>query len=271
MPIKSFIINLPESTQRRAFMETQMQFFPELNYEFFNATDARKMSDEQINQVYDYKAAFKTLGREMVRGEIGVALSQLSVMQKIVLQKEIALIMEDDLLISPYFSESLAKAVKFIEKETPRIVLFTPAPQYSSLDPIVINAAQKRAIYKVWKDASCAACYLINATACEIILKEYQVIHNVIDNWGYFIRNSKIDIRVVVPHVVAFSKHGLSMSTIDVHKNRDEKVYSVVHTTSFYKRLKNKFINIYQNRKFKVIRNYQNVWYNSGDLIQPNF
>lgn len=269
--INTYIINLKQSEDRRLFMEAQLNLFPELKGNFIDATDARLLTDETINKIYDEELAIKTLNRKMVKGEIGVALSQMQAMHEITNDGGFGLIMEDDLLISPYLSDAFTPAVNFIQNPNPRIVLFTPVPQYSAINPIEINKLQNRHIYKVWNDACFAACYLINKAACQIILNEYPKVSNVIDNWGYFIRQNSIDIRAVVPHVVTFSKYGLFASTINIEDNRDSQICQTKKRLSVFQRIKFKIRNIYYKYKYKVVSNQRDVWFNHLDIIQPNF
>lgn len=271
MSTKTFIINLKESVDRRKLMEAQLVLFPELDVTFLEATDARLLSDDDIKTLYNNELAKKTLNRSMVRGEIGVALSQLRAMRYIEKESEFGLIMEDDLLISPFFSESLQSAIEYIRSNEPRIVLFTPIPHFSAIEPIHINTQQNRHLYKVWKDASCAACYLINRAACEVILNEYPSVYNVIDNWGYFIKQNRISFRAVVPHVVGFSKYGINSSTINFDDKRDQIVETRKIHLSLYKRVFLKFKNIHETYKYKVVYNNDAVWYNNSNLIQPKF
>jgi hypothetical protein len=164
----------------------------------------------------------------------------------------------------------LRTAIDFINHPKPRIVLFTPIPQYSAVDSIEVNPFQGRFIYKIWRDASAAACFLINKSACQVILDEYPKVFNVIDNWGYFLSQRKIDIRAVVPHVVAFSKYGLHGSTINLDNDRDSKVSSIQQQFSIFQRIKIKLGNCIQNRIHQV-RKSPNVWYDSIHMIQSNF
>lgn len=269
--VNTYVINLKESVDRKSFMEAQLRFFPELEFEFLEAIDARDFSVEDINHVYDEELAKKILNRPMVKGEIGVVLSQLEAMKRISSNRDYGLIMEDDLLISAYLSESLTKAIDYIQDPYPRIVLFTAIPQYTIIDPIEINKLQNRHLFKVWKDASCAACYLINKPACDLIINEYPKIYNVIDNWGYFIQQNKIEIRAVVPHLVSFSKLGFSSSTININDIRDSAIRKVINKVSLYQRLKRKIWNNIEKYKYKVITNKNYVWDNDLGIIQSIF
>ena len=148
MKTKTFVVNLKDSVDRRSFMEAQLKFFPELDITFFDAIDARKFTKSDIDKVYNDIKAKQVINRSMSKGEIGVAMSQLTIMKKIAVNYDFGLIMEDDLLISPYFSESLEIAVKTLESSKPQIILFTPIPYYSAIAPVEINKLQNRYIYK---------------------------------------------------------------------------------------------------------------------------
>lgn len=268
--IKTYIINLEESTDRRLFMEAQLKCFPELDFEFFDAIDARKISLNKLEEYYDRTKSLNNLGRSMVPGEIGVALSQIRVIEKLESSYDYGLIMEDDILISPYFSGSLKNAIQFIKHETPRIVLFTPVPEYSARNKIIIDENQNRFLYRVWKDACFAACYLINRSACKIMLERYSKIDTVIDNWGFFIENGLIDIRSVVPHVVAFSKYGVDQSTINLDGKRDSLIGSNFEKAPLFKRIKNRGSEYFRNRLYRVHKS-PCVWFDSNDIINSSF
>ncbi len=51
---------------------------------------------------------------------------------------------------------------------------------------------------------------------------------------------------------------------LSTHENKVDK-------KSLVKRLIPKLKNTYQERKFKVVRNTNGVWYNHVDIIQSNF
>ena len=271
MKIKTYIINLASSVERKSFMEAQLQFYPELDYVFHEAFDARFLSQDELSFFYDDKRAKQVLKRSMVNGEIGVAKSQLEAFKKISKNNEYGLIMEDDVLLSPFFSSSLNSSINFVKSKKPRIVLFTAIPEYSKIEPIEIDKYQSRLLYKAWGDPYCAACYLINKSACDLILGQGNKVFNVIDNWGYFMRNFNIEIRAVVPHVVAFSKHGIQDSAINFDDKRDQEILNLVNKLTIWNRIIIKVKKFYNRKRYKLVKNKQNVWYNDLDIIQSKF
>jgi GR25 family glycosyltransferase involved in LPS biosynthesis len=259
------------SVKRKSFMEAQLQLYPELDYFFHDAFDARFLSQEELNLYYDDKKATKVLKRSMVNGEIGVAKSQLKAMEEISKDSEFGLIMEDDILISPFFSSSLNSSIAFVKSKKPRIVLFTAIPEYSKIAPIEIDKSQGRVLYKAWGDPCYAACYLINKAACELILGQGHKVFNVIDNWGYLMKNFNIEIRAVVPHVVAFSKHGIQGSTINFDDKRDQEILNLVNKFPIWKRIIIKVKRFYNKKRYRLVKNKENVWYNNLNIIQSKF
>ena len=53
MSFKTFVINLPESRERRSFMEAQFNFHKELDVVFHQAFDARKKTESDLTELYD--------------------------------------------------------------------------------------------------------------------------------------------------------------------------------------------------------------------------
>lgn len=109
--LKTFVISLLRASDRRASIQRNLDQYG-LSFEIVEAVDGRALRHEHWAQ-YSAEAAIKTCKRELAPGEIGCALSHLSVYQRIVEENEEALILEDDALVGPDFIEVLANRDHF--------------------------------------------------------------------------------------------------------------------------------------------------------------
>ena len=52
--MKTYIVNLPDSTERLASLRKRLEAHPYIDAEVLGAVDGRKMSDEQLRKAFDY-------------------------------------------------------------------------------------------------------------------------------------------------------------------------------------------------------------------------
>lgn len=92
-----FIINLEKDVKRRAHMEELCQKHS-LSCHFIKAIVGKDLSEDYIKSVYSKEKAIEKFGRELGLGEIGCALSHISIYQKIVDEAlPYAVVLEDDI------------------------------------------------------------------------------------------------------------------------------------------------------------------------------
>lgn len=105
---KVLIISLQRATERREHISKQMQE-QNIPFEFFDAVDGRKLTEEQ-KSLADLTLAEELLGHTLVPGEIGCALSHIGVYEKMV-KENIAscIILEDDMIFDPQFKNIILK------------------------------------------------------------------------------------------------------------------------------------------------------------------
>lgn len=77
--MKTFVVNLKQSMDRRERMINVLKNFP-YQYEFFEAVDGRKI--ENLSEVYDERKAVCFYKKSLKLGEIGCALSHISIYKK---------------------------------------------------------------------------------------------------------------------------------------------------------------------------------------------
>lgn len=97
MKIKSYVINLKDSTDRRERVMVELSKYPFMNYELVEAVDGRKMSQEDIDRQFDCRRFLLRTGRKVLPGEVGCTLSHRECYRKLLSSgDDIALILEDD-------------------------------------------------------------------------------------------------------------------------------------------------------------------------------
>ncbi|HMW03240.1 MAG TPA: glycosyltransferase family 25 protein [Acidobacteriota bacterium] len=107
-----WVISLRRSTERRAHI-TQHLKEHNLPFEFFDAIDGQTLTPDQL-ACYDAQQACQCMGRELVPSEIAIALSHLTLYQRMVDQNlDEVLILEDDVVLKPEFLEILSRKSSF--------------------------------------------------------------------------------------------------------------------------------------------------------------
>ena len=96
--MRTFIINLKESTDRRQYMINEMKK-TNLEYEFFDAVNGRNIRN--IDEIYLREDSLKKIRKILTYGEIGCAMSHLLIYKKMIDENiEQALILEDDIIVT---------------------------------------------------------------------------------------------------------------------------------------------------------------------------
>ena len=104
-----FVINLPKDTDRRIFMETQLQKL-KIHYEIIQG---RYGKDIEVVESCDDTRAIKEHGKVLTVGEKGCAFSHRSIYKKMEEEKiPYAVILEDDVVLPKNFSEIILQEMQ---------------------------------------------------------------------------------------------------------------------------------------------------------------
>lgn len=107
-----WVISLRRSTERRAHITKHLKEH-NLPFEFFDAIDGQTLTPDQLAR-YDAQQAQQCMGRELVRAEIAIALSHLTLYQRMIDQNlDEVLVLEDDVVLKPEFLEILNRRASF--------------------------------------------------------------------------------------------------------------------------------------------------------------
>ena len=198
-----FIINLKESSERRLKMQAQLDK-TELKYEFINGVNGKDLSDAELKEiVYDYPNCMLT------KGEIGCALSHLSIYKKMVNENiEQALVLEDDAVLTHNIEDIISTIQKIDKLTKPNVYLL------SYVDSYIKNKKLDDNIFKVYQ-AILAHAYIINKKAAKRFISFQTPIKYEADMWWYFRYFNRANIYCHIPCVIPSHDETKSNSSIE--------------------------------------------------------
>jgi glycosyl transferase family 25 len=205
--MRIFIISLKDSP-RRKFIGPAMERLG-ISFEFFEAVDGRRMSQAELAAAYD--GSGRKI-RQLSPGEIGCALSHMSIYRKMVADNiPAAIVLEDDALVGPSLSN-------FIER-IPEIPMRADLISFLSIHGVV----RRQPAYRFGAIGYHAAAsipwsavgYFIRRSAAEVFVRRNPRISRTAD-WpiGFYL----VSAFVAVPAVVGHDHHG--SSTLRADRNR---------------------------------------------------
>ncbi len=123
------IINLKKSVERREYMH-ELCYKHQFDFRFIDAVDGSLLDQGYVDQIYSYSESEKNIGRGLGSGEVGCALSHLSIYKNIVDNNlEMSVVFEDDIM----FDEGFLDIFNHIDKipDDSDILLFGHHPERS--------------------------------------------------------------------------------------------------------------------------------------------
>lgn len=219
--MKTFVVNLDRHPDRLASIDSQLKAL-NIPFERIAAVDGVKLSQASLGKVYDPELCKSVLGRELARGEIGCAMSHLTICQR--MQDEgisLACVLEDDAQLSQNLPKAL-RALQYLEETNrPTVCLLTHVGRYTDWGARTLDS-ERRVCKTV--DAYCTHGYVLNRAAAQALLLHNRKITHPIDFWNDLSARGVLKVRAVVPYVVghsAFASHSeieterLALSQVD--------------------------------------------------------
>ena len=194
-----------------------------LTYQFVDAVYGKDLTENEIVQVYSKEKALHEFGRELTKGEIGCALSHLSIYREIVDKNiERAIIFEDDIVIQDGFL-NLIESVNNFPKNWECILLghyrfsFRKLETASSLwKRVQIN--QRYEIVRLMEHAFGAHGYLINKQGAIKLIEAMTVLSKPVDL--YTGDKNVVNIYAISPPCITLEP-SLSLDS-NLHNDREE-------------------------------------------------
>lgn len=160
--MKTYLVNLDKNPDRLAFMDGQLRRLG-IEYERIPAIYGKALTtSERKTHLASFRARL-TKGAPLSDGELGCALSHIAVYCKMISTGcPVALVLEDDVLLSSDFHKAVINAASFINESKPQVILFSAYGDH--------NASHSSGIERV-STAACTDAYMITRAAAEIIVK----------------------------------------------------------------------------------------------------
>lgn len=169
MRIKTYVINLKDSVDRREAILAEVTKHPLMDVELVEAFDGRKLNQEEIKACFNVKKFTNRYYRNPKGGEIGCTLSHRICYQKLLESKEeFALILEDD--VNFVYPEDIETTLKdILEEYRDNKPYFITLAMHFLYYPKKCRKLGRYTFYKIY-DAYGTCAYLINRKAAERLL-----------------------------------------------------------------------------------------------------
>lgn len=193
--MKTYLINLDKNTDRLAFMDAQLKRL-RIEYERISGIYGKELTPEQRKKWVSSFRSFAAIGRKMSDGEIGCALSHLSVYREMV-KKEIplALIFEDDVIID----NNIIDVSSFLERS-----LDSVQKQVATLsDWLAVDKKECPPAFENIEAFDYTDGYVITLAAAKEILRLNSPVVTVADSWSRWRSRGGLKLYGVYPTCVA--------------------------------------------------------------------
>lgn len=259
--IPIFIINLKQDSHKRKHMEKLCKQH-NLNYQFIDAVYGKDLDEETLAKVYNKKESIDLIGRELSKGELGCALSHISIYRHMV-DKNIkqAIIFEDDIHIEDDFS-SIIQNINTLPDNWELVLLgyFKGSVEKEKLVKSYLRyrkkITDKLELVRLRQKASGSHGYLINLKGSKKLIEALKTIHLPIDH--YTGDDKYTNLYAVFPRIIRvddfFAK---KQSSLDLERNQIIAKFNPSPQRLIYKLNKEILRPLQQLRKlFKPVRKY---------------
>lgn len=216
--MKTYIINLERSVERKIYMGDILGSFPFLDFEFVAAVDGRVMSESERSSCFDIDQFKQRYSVDVRPGEIGCTLSHQKCYRKMVTENEpYVLILEDDIVRPTQdIREVLERIEKMVATDEPRIILLSGWYWFTKVQPLSDN-------YRIADvfDAFLTHSYVINQAAAKVLIEERPFI--TADDWRYIHRKG-VRLHAVFPHLINQNWDGELATTVNVEQSRRKSI-----------------------------------------------
>lgn len=208
--MKTYIVNLERSKERKSYMENILRDIPWVDLEFIPAVDGKSMTTTEQSTYFDIKKFKQRYSVSVRPGEIGCTLSHQKCYRKIVEDNEpYALILEDDILKPTNDLRAVINRIaEMMVTEKPRVILLSGWYWFKNKHDFIGG-------YKLTDvfDAFLTHAYVINRAAAKLLVEDRPFI--TADDWRY-IRQKGVHLQAICPHLIDQNWDGNLVTTVNV-------------------------------------------------------
>jgi glycosyl transferase family 25 len=222
--IPIFVVNLKQDIEKKRYMQ-KLSHDKSLDFRYIKAVYGKDLSDSEIEKVYNKKVSIKNNGRELTKGEIGCALSHISIYKKIIEDNiKNAIIFEDDITITDNFI-SVINSIKNLPQDWELILL----GYYSQVSNELESKSSLRKRKKIFKNIKAVRLvqiaygthgYMINQKGAKKLLKELSLIKKPIDHYTGV--EKYVNMYAIQPRVVRLSELFKEQSSISIERSKQQ-------------------------------------------------
>ena len=237
--IPIFIINLKQDVDKKEHMKSLCSKY-KLNCNFIEAVYGKDLDDQAIANVYDENEALRVFKRSLTKGEIGCALSHLSIYQKIVDQNiEKAIIFEDDIEIYDGFFDVIESIEKF-PNDWELVLLGYHQKIIRKYFCCQLSLKDKYRLVRLSDIHTGAHAYLINFRGAKRLLSEAIILNQPID---HYTGDSKfVNLYGCSPRVVNVHNILSKVSSLTTDRNKISKIKYPVYQRVFREIVKKPYV-----------------------------
>ena len=206
MSVQCFVINLPHDQARRLAISTQLEQ-AKLPYTMIAAVNGRELSGAALAQSYNKELAIKE-SHDLTLGEIGCALSHISVYREIV-RRNIphALVLEDDARLGDNVGEILESLAQLYSPQTPQVVMLNYVEKYKKLGMIALGPNHQ--VVSTYGGNKNAHGYFITRAAAKKMAEQLFPVWLVADRWERFKEKKIIRVKALLPYCIGLTEHAV--------------------------------------------------------------
>lgn len=265
--IQVFIINLRHDSKKKEYMQKLCEK-NHLTPIFVEAIYGNDLHKDIISQVYSRDLSLKYMGRELTKGEIGTALSHLSIYRRMKDQNiETALVLEDDVDFE-INNQDLIHIVEKSPNDWECIMLGHHAKRSRDIDTLAsfwnkIQINDKLKCVRFAEQPFGGYGYIINKVGALKRLNDFKMIDRPIDHWD----DKKLNLYGIQPSIIKINEYFLDYSSLtpkrskmeettkrtsfEIFKDRIRLFLTTLHLLEAFFILKSFFI------QFKILQKYK--------------